>query len=56
MSFLKKFVMEEDGQDMVEYGLVLALVVAVGLAGLTVLGPQVTTAFTTATNAIAAAL
>ena len=56
MTFLKKFFVEEDGQDMVEYGLVLALVVAVGLAGLTVLGPQVTKAFTTATTAIAAAL
>jgi len=33
MSFLKNFLIEEDGQDMVEYGLVIALlVVAVGAA------------------------
>lgn len=33
MSFLKKFFVEEDGQDMVEYGLIIALVVAGGVAG-----------------------
>ena len=31
MSFLKNFFVEEDGQDMVEYGLVVSLVVAGGL-------------------------
>jgi Flp pilus assembly pilin Flp len=28
MSILKRFLIEEDGQDMVEYGLVISLVVA----------------------------
>ena len=35
MSFLKNFLIEEDGQDMVEYGLVLALVVLAAVAALT---------------------
>ena len=40
------------GQGMVEYGLILALVAVVGMAGLVLLGPQVLAQF----NTIAAAL
>ena len=32
MSFLKNFFVEEDGQDMVEYGLVVAALVVGGIA------------------------
>ena len=34
MTFLKNFFVEEDGQDMVEYGLVIALVVVAAAVGL----------------------
>lgn len=40
------------GQGMVEYGLILALVAVVGMAGLIVLGPQVLATFTSVTNAL----
>ena len=40
------------GQGMVEYGLILALVAVVGMAGLVLLGPQIATQFTTVTNAL----
>lgn len=40
------------GQGMVEYGLILALVAVVGMAGLVLLGPQIAAQFT----AISAAL
>ncbi len=40
------------GQGMVEYGLILALVAVVGMAGLIALGPQVLAQF----NAVSAAL
>lgn len=40
------------GQGMVEYGLILALVAVVGMAGLIVLGPQVLATFTSVTTAL----
>lgn len=46
MSFLKNFFVEEDGQDMVEYGLVIALVVAGGAGIYTVFSGSLNTAFT----------
>jgi Flp pilus assembly pilin Flp len=56
MSFLKNLFVEEDGQDMVEYGLILALVVAGGIVAYQTLGGAITGGITTAANAIAAAL
>jgi len=41
MSFLKSFLIEEEGQDMVEYGLVIALVVIVGATAYTSFGTQI---------------
>ncbi len=35
MKFLKNFFAEEDGQDMIEYGLVISLVVIGGVAAYT---------------------
>ena len=46
MSFLKKLFIEEDGQDMVEYGLVTALVVLGAIAVLTAFGTDITGGFT----------
>jgi Flp pilus assembly pilin Flp len=41
MSFLKKFFIEEEGQDMIEYGLVAALVVIAGAVAYTSFGGAV---------------
>ena len=40
------------GQGMVEYGLILALVAVVGMAGLILLGPQVLAQFNTVAGAL----
>jgi pilus assembly protein Flp/PilA len=46
MSFLKNLFIEEDGQDMVEYGLVIALVVLAAAAIMTGFKTSIGTAFT----------
>ncbi len=43
---MKKFLMNEEGQGMVEYGLIIALVAVVVIGGITVLGNNVTSFFT----------
>jgi len=45
MSFLKNFLKEEDGQDMVEYGIVIALVVIAAAAAMTAFSQQISSAF-----------
>lgn len=47
MTFLKNFFKEEDGQDMVEYGLVIALVVLGAVVAFTHFGSQVADGITT---------
>ena len=42
----------KQGQGMVEYGLILALVAVVGMAGLILLGPQVLAQFNTVAGAL----
>jgi pilus assembly protein Flp/PilA len=37
---------KEEGQGMVEYGLIIALVAVVAIAGLIILGPKLSTMFT----------
>ncbi len=56
MSFLKNFFVEEDGQDMVEYGLVVSLIVAGGITALGFYTGALQTAMTNLGNAISAAL
>jgi len=56
MSFLKNFLLEEDGQDMVEYGLVIAAVVAAGVLAFTAYGTSLSADFTTLEAAITKAL
>ncbi len=46
MSFLKNLFTEEDGQDMVEYGLVIALAVLAAGAVMTTFKGSISTAFT----------
>ncbi len=37
---------EESGQGMVEYGLIIALMAAIIIAGIAILGPKISTLFT----------
>ena len=41
------FIKEEEGQGLVEYGLIIALVAIIAIAGLNLLGPKLVTMFTT---------
>ena len=43
---------EEEGQGMVEYGLIIALVAIVVIAALVILGPKIATMFNTASNSL----
>ncbi len=52
MNALKKFFREEDGAAAVEYGLLVALIAAVIVAVVKVLGSQIQTAFQTVCTAI----
>ena len=42
---MKKFLMDENGQGMVEYGLIIALIAIVVIGALALLGPKVKTIF-----------
>ena len=50
-----RFMKEEDGATAVEYGLMVALIAAVIVGTVTILGGRVDTAFLTVSNAIAPA-
>jgi len=56
MSFLKKFFAEEDGQGMVEYGLVISLVVLGGVGAYSAFSNQINSALNTLGNSITASL
>jgi pilus assembly protein Flp/PilA len=45
MCFWKRFINEEQGQDMVEYGLVVALIAMIVLVGVTTFGTNLNTGF-----------
>ena len=47
---MKKFLMNEEGQGMVEYGLIIALVAVVVIGAITLLGNDITNTFNKATN------
>ena len=47
---MKKFLMNEEGQGMVEYGLIIALVAVVVIGAITLLGNGITNTFTKATG------
>ena len=56
MSLLKKFFIEEDGQDMIEYGLVISLVVIGSIVAYKNFQGQIATALNTLGAAITNAL
>lgn len=48
----RRFMKDESGATMVEYGVMVALIAAVSVAIIGTLGGKVTTAFTTTSNAL----
>ncbi len=50
LELIRKFVHDEDGQGMAEYGLILALVAVVVIGALALLGEQINDAFTAITD------
>jgi pilus assembly protein Flp/PilA len=56
MNFLKQFIAEEQGQDMVEYGLVIALIALVAVVGVTTFGTNLKTGFNAIAGTVAADL
>ena len=52
LKMITSVLQDKRGQGMVEYGLILALVAVVGMAGLILLGPQVLAQFTTVAGAL----
>ena len=49
---LQQFMQEEEGQTLVEYGLLISLIALVVIAVLTVLGRKINTVFNVANNAL----
>lgn len=47
---------DEEGQGMVEYGLIIALVAVVAIVGLALLGPQIRTLFEAISSKLPAAV
>ena len=47
---MKKFFMNEEGQGMVEYGLIIALIAVVVITAISLLGNGISNKFTTITN------
>jgi len=52
MKALKNFIVREDGQDLVEYALLAALLSIVSIAALNVLGPAIAAVWDQITDAI----
>lgn len=50
MRDVKNFLMDEDGQGMVEYGLIIGLVALAVIGALAVLGPKIADMFTNASD------
>jgi pilus assembly protein Flp/PilA len=45
IEMIKMVIRNQKGQGMVEYGLILALIAVVGVAGLVILGPKISAMF-----------
>jgi pilus assembly protein Flp/PilA len=46
-ALIKKFVVEESGQDLIEYGLLIGLITAGAIGTIVLIGPKVAAYFTT---------
>jgi pilus assembly protein Flp/PilA len=55
MNFLKSFVRDDEGQDLLEYALLVALIALVAIIAVTAAGQSVDTIFTKIANALAGA-
>ena len=53
MQFLKNLITKEEGQGMVEYGIILGLVSVLAIAALTLMGTDVNNVFTDITGQLA---
>ena len=49
---IQQFLQEEEGQTLVEYGLLISLIALVVIAALTILGGKIKTVFSAAGNSI----
>ena len=49
---IKRFLMEEEGQTLVEYGLLISLIALVVIAVLTVMGNKLNNTFSSASNSL----
>jgi pilus assembly protein Flp/PilA len=52
MKNFKQILKDEDGQGMVEYGLILGLIAIAAIAALILLGPKIKAIFTAANDAV----
>lgn len=52
MNYLMRFLREEDGQDMVEYGLLAAFISIVAILALQAIGPLVNAVYVSIQNAL----
>ena len=43
--WLKNWLEREEGQDLIEYSLIIVLIVIVGIAGMSLVGPQIAKAW-----------
>lgn len=56
MSLLRRFLRREDGATAIEYALIAALMAAIVIGGVTLLGTGITTAFTNIQNTLSTAV
>jgi pilus assembly protein Flp/PilA len=52
ISFLKSLIRDEEGATMVEYGLLVALIAMVALVGITLLGTNLQSLYTTVAGSV----
>lgn len=55
MTYLKKFLHDDSGQDMVEYGLLAAFISIAAISALTLIGPKIASIFNTIQTKLATA-
>jgi pilus assembly protein Flp/PilA len=51
-NLINRFVREEEGQDLIEYGLLIGIITVGCIAAITSIGPKVTAYFTTLDGAL----